>query len=326
MSNKVDKKKLKKINTFFSNVKQAINKEDTLSIEEKKSEPQTKKKIELEENEENVPSEESEEPIKECLAKVVKAGNITRENEKIKTMSSNMPSNSNNISNNNTVRTNTNILSSNSLLIDTDNINVTILNKQGGMNKLAPLKTKNYPIKIDEPIVEEEKNHIIMDSNEVKSFLKCLGTFVETSYNVMQNIEESYRWIKKNYLSPIIKKIKHSKQKKKNTESQFATQNIPKKMVKPKKQYLIRAPDNSFKILLNMIMGIQIAVQSTPNYDINPEKEDLTKYLNKMSYSIQTTNFGLKKQETFYLREYAGIIFNNIRHTFGYDKDAFIAS
>ena len=173
---------------------------------------------------------------------------------------------------------------------------------------------------------EEEKNHIIMDSNEVKSFLKCLGTFVETSYNVMQNIEESYRWIKKNYLSPIIKKIKHSKQKKKNTESQFATQNIPKKMVKPKKQYLIRAPDNSFKILLNMIMGIQIAVQSTPNYDINPEKEDLTKYLNKMSYSIQTTNFGLKKQETFYLREYAGIIFNNIRHTFGYDKDAFIAS
>ena len=86
-------------------------------------------------------------------------------------------------------------------------------------------------------------------------------------------------------------------------------------MVKPKKQYLIRAPDNSFKILLNMIMGIQIAVQSTPNYDINPEKEDLTKYLNKMSYSIQTTNFGLKKQETFYLREYAGIIFNNIRHT-----------
>ena len=326
MSNKVDKKKLKKINTFFSNVKQAINKEDTLSIEEKKSEPQTKKKIELEENEENVPSEESEEPIKECLAKVVKAGNITRENEKIKTTSSNMPSNSNNISNNNTVRTNTNILSSNSLLIDTDNINVTILNKQGGMNKLAPLKTKNYPIQIDEPIVEEEKNHIIMDSNEVKSFLKCLGTFVETSYNVMQNIEESYRWIKKNYLSPIIKKIKHSKQKKKNTESQFATQNIPKKMVKPKKQYLIRAPDNSFKILLNMIMGIQIAVQSTPNYDINPEKEDLTKYLNKMSYSIQTTNFGLKKQETFYLREYAGIIFNNIRHTFGYDKDAFIAS
>ena len=86
-------------------------------------------------------------------------------------------------------------------MIDTDNINVTILNKQGGMNKLAPLKTKNYPIKIDEPIVEEEKNHIIMDSNEVKSFLKCLGTFVETSYNVMQNIEESYRWIKKNYFS-----------------------------------------------------------------------------------------------------------------------------
>ena len=75
-----------------------------------------------------------------------------------------------------------------------------------------------------------------------------------------------------------------------------------------------------------MIMGIQIAVQSTPNYEIDPNKDDLSKYLNKMSYSIQTTNFGEKKQETFFLNEYAGIIFNNIRHSFGYDKDSFISS
>ena len=109
---------------------------------------------------------------------------------------------------------------------------------------------------------------------------------METSYNVMQNLEESYRWIKKNYLSPTIKKIKHTQEQKKRN-SDFATQNIPKtKIIKPKKQYLIKAPDYSFKILLNMIMGIQIAVQSTPNYEIEPNKDDLSKYLNKMSYSI----------------------------------------
>lgn len=73
-------------------------------------------------------------------------------------------------------------------------------------------------------------------------------------------------------------------------------------------------------------MGIQIAVQSTPNYDINPEKDDLTNYLNNLSYSIQTTNFGQKKQESFYIREYAGIIFNNIRKIFGFNKEGFISS
>ena len=51
----------------------------------------------------------------------------------------------------------------------------------------------------------------------------------------------------------------------KNIDDNFATKNVPKKIKKVKKK-IIKAPDESFKILLNMIMGIQIAVQATPKY------------------------------------------------------------
>ena len=64
----------------------------------------------------------------------------------------------------------------------------------------------------------------------------------------------------------------------------------------PAKKKIIRASDQSFKLLLNMIMGIQIAVQSIPNFHIK-NNEDLSKYMTNMLYSIQTINFGKKKKK-----------------------------
>ncbi len=72
-------------------------------------------------------------------------------------------------------------------------------------------------------------------------------------------------------------------------------------------------------------MGIQLAVQSSPNLKITPQ-DNLSNYLSSLTYSIQTTNFGSKRQETFYIKEYAGIIFNNIRKLYNVDKDTFISS
>ena len=70
-------------------------------------------------------------------------------------------------------------------------------------------------------------------------------------------------------------------------------------------------------------MGIQIAVESTPNinkiYDVN-------QYLTSLTYSIQTINLSKDKQESFLLKEYAGIIFNDIRKFYGFEKDKFIQS
>ena len=100
---------------------------------------------------------------------------------------------------------------------------------------------------------------------------------------------------------------------------------MPNKDKTKKQQNIIRASDQSFKLLLNMIMGIQIAVQSIPNFHIKAQ-ENLNKYLTNMLYSIQTINFDKKKEEVFILKEFAGIIFNNIRLYLGFDKDDFISS
>ena len=161
--------------------------------------------------------------------------------------------------------------------------------------------------------------------NLIKKFLKAITIFLENAKDTITNIQESYHYICESYLNSHIKKIlKLNEKTKKGRNDTFSTANVPKKMRKVQKK-IIKAPDESFKILLNMIMGIQIAVQSTPNFKIN-ENDDLKKYLNSMIYSIQTTNFSIKQQESFFLKEYAGIIFNNIRKYLGFEKEAFISS
>jgi 1-phosphatidylinositol-4-phosphate 5-kinase len=104
--------------------------------------------------------------------------------------------------------------------------------------------------------------------------------------------------------------------------------NIPKSIVHEKKSKRIgnqlKATDDNFKILLNVVMGIQLAVQATPNIVVK-EEDDYSNYFNSLYYSIQTTHYG-SKQEIFYIKEYAGIIFNNIRKLYDINKDTFISS
>ena len=159
----------------------------------------------------------------------------------------------------------------------------------------------------------------------VKDFFKTFEIFIEKSVKLTEGLKVSYKWLQKTLLNQKLKKIiKQEMLNVKNIDDNFATKNVPKKIKKVKKK-IIKAPDESFKILLNMIMGIQIAVQATPNYKIN-ENEDISKYLNSMLYSIQTTNLVKINPEIFFLKEYGGIIFNNIRLLNGFDKDKFIMS
>ena len=94
-----------------------------------------------------------------------------------------------------------------------------------------------------------------------------------------------------------------------------AVENIPKTKLK--------TSDDSFKILLNTIMGIQIAVESSPDI---AEIQNIKQYLHSMTYSIQTSNISKNKHESFMIKEYAGIVFNNIRRLYNYDKESFIQS
>ena len=165
--------------------------------------------------------------------------------------------------------------------------------------------------------------------NNTNQLIFCSRVAIENSLDICQTISSCYKWIGENYLMAQIKKvIKEAKlkQKQKEDKEKYGNMgNIPIKDKTKKEKNILRTSDQSFKLLLNMIMGIQIAVQSIPNFHIKAQ-ENLNKYLTNMLYSIQTINFDKKKEEVFILKEFAGIIFNNIRVYLGFDKDDFISS
>ena len=191
-------------------------------------------------------------------------------------------------------------------------------------------KNNNMNIKLEnQGIYIKEIKALKKQSNNLNQLLFCSRVAIENSLEVCQTISSCYKWINENYLVAQIKKVVKEaklKQKQKEDKEKYGNiGNVPNKDKTKKQQNIIRASDQSFKLLLNMIMGIQIAVQSIPNFHIKSQ-ENLNKYLNNMLYSIQTINFDKKKEEVFILKEFAGIIFNNIRLYLGFDKDDFIAS
>ena len=161
----------------------------------------------------------------------------------------------------------------------------------------------------------------------LKQLLLCSRTVINNAHDIIQTFSSCYQWISENYLKEHIRKKldEDNKEKQRKDERVYNTKNNIARKKKAVKKKIIRTPDESFKILLNIIMGIQIAVQSCPNFRIN-RKEEISNYLNNMIYSIQTINFGKRQEEIFFLKEFAGIIFNNIRLLLGIDKDTFIIS
>ena len=122
---------------------------------------------------------------------------------------------------------------------------------------------------------------------------------------MIQTFSSCYEWISENYLKEHINKklINEEKERKRKEEKAYDTKNNVARKKKAVKKKIIRTPDESFKILLNIIMGIQIAVQSCPNFRIS-KNEEISNYLNNMIYSIQTINFGKKQEEIFFLKIY----------------------
>ena len=200
-----------------------------------------------------------------------------------------------------------------------------LLNIKQGEN--TPHHTINETSNINSPNNFSKINK--KQTNNLNQLLFCSRVAIENSLEVCETISSCYKWVRENYLIGQIKKVlKEAKLKQKQNEDKEKygnMGNIPNKDKTKKQQNIIRTSDQSFKLLLNMIMGIQIAVQSIPNFHIK-STENLDKYLTNMLYSIQTINFDKKKEEVFILKEFAGIIFNNIRLYLSFDKDDFISS
>ena len=175
-------------------------------------------------------------------------------------------------------------------------------------------------------------------NNIINNILKYIEIFSKSFYESMLNLKDSYKYIESKYLKKeiiniqrikkeeakknYINKIKAQQKSKDNISSSkkeklvsTAVKNIPKTKLK--------TTDDSFKILLNTIMGIQIAVESSPDI---AEVQNINQYLHSMSYSIQTSNISKNKNESFMIKEYAGIVFNNIRRLYNFDKESFIQS
>ena len=176
----------------------------------------------------------------------------------------------------------------------------------------------------DEKKANSKSEYYKKPSTDFKNFLISLKIFINSAKDTINNIQVCYNWISESYLKSHIKKNLNSE--KKNKINTYVTQNKNTRIRNKIKKKIIKVPDQSFKILLNMIMGIQIAVQSIPNYNLDEKKENLTNYLKSMIYSVQTINYNIQKQETFFLKEYAGIIFNNIRKILGIEKESYISS
>ena len=260
-----------------------------------------------------VESDTTEINSKDTMKKKENKENKSRSIRKVKTTREKKQKNKNNNNKNNDNKNNDNKNNDNKNNV---NINISYVNNP---NYIPKSKVKKYILKI---------KHLEQKANGLNQLLFCSRVAIENALDVCQTISSCYKWVGENYLDSQIKKvIKEAKLKEKQKEDKEKYGNIgnvPKK-VTPAKKKIIRASDQSFKLLLNMIMGIQIAVQSIPNFHIKTN-EDLSKYMTNMLYSIQTINFGKKKEEVFILKEFAGIIFNNIRLYLGFDKDDFISS
>ena len=91
----------------------------------------------------------------------------------------------------------------------------------------------------------------------VKDFFKTFEIFIEKSVKLTEGLKVSYKWLQKTLLNQKLKKIiKQEMLNVKNIDDNFATKNVPKKIKKVKKK-IIKAPDESFKILLNSNTKLQ---------------------------------------------------------------------
>ena len=345
----------KNINEFFNNIKQYLYKKKENEILLNNKEPDSKENIE------NLLTKKLLERSKLFRDKSIKFNDLNfPENTKIKNYTNlnenfgNLKKNNfiinNNINQNyrnnygNNYITNINLKSgknpyiNNNLNVNINNYNQNnIINQNNNYNKnifnkyryTSPYtNNKNIQNKINnQNLYFDSYNPLysLKKSQKIKLLLFFSRVVIEKTLETNIIINNCYKWVSENYLSKSINKIKkQEKIRKKKTLMLRGSKINKKRSIVPLKKK-IGTSEKSFEILFNMIMGIQIAIQATPNFKIK-NREEIKKYLTKMIYSIQTIYLGKQKEESYYLTEFGGVIFNNIRIYFGINKESFIKS
>ena len=221
-----------------------------------------------------------------------------------------------------------NIIINNNYNINNYNINNNINQNKFNINSNESnnINSKNNFVNSDYKPPPHSSFQNLGEIQKLKQLLFFSRVVIEKALEANIMFNNCYKWISENYLFKYINKIKKEEKLKKNRllSRKNSKVNKPRKIA-PLKKKIIGTSEKSFEILFNMIMGIQIAVQAIPNFKII-DKQDIKKYLTKMIYSIQTVYLGNEKEETYLLKEFGGVIFNNIRLLFGITKENFIKS
>ena len=162
--------------------------------------------------------------------------------------------------------------------------------------------------------------------NNIKQLLSIFRLIFQNSFGVVKIFSGCYKWIIDHYLGKQIKSIlkEQATYKKRKIIKKMNLGNKARK-INPVKAKIISPQNKSFKILLNMIIGIEIAVQAAPSILIK-NNEDINYYRRVMKYSLQKISYNKYNEEEFSLLESNGIIFNNIRLYLGISKSEFISS
>ena len=221
-----------------------------------------------------------------------------------------------------------NIIINNNYNINNYNINNNINQNDFNIKPIYSndINSKNNFVNSDYKVPSHTSFQNLEETKKLKQLLFFSRVVIEKALEASIIFNNCYKWISENYLLKSINKIKKEEKLKKNKLLARKNSKVNKlRRVVPLKKKLIGTPEKSFEILFNIIMGIQIAVQAIPNFKINKRK-DIKKYLTKMIYSIQTVYLGNEKEETYLLKEFGGVIFNNIRLYFGISKENFIKS
>ena len=332
----------KNINEFFSNIKKSIYKKDDIknTMDNKEEEPF------IENNRWNILAEKLLEKSRTFRDKNFKFNDIKGLNssqlstnnksldfglnksvDNLKTINLNINNNSKNNNLFNNLNTNLNINKEKNFYINNNlNININNFNLNNNINQSFIHNQNIYNNNTTFHFDNDNIFQSLKDTQKLKQLLFFSRVVIEKALEVNIIFNNCYKWISENYLAKSINKIKKEEKmrKAKTLKRKNSKVNKHRKMV-PLKKKLIGTSEKSFEILFNMIMGIQIAVQTIPNFKIKG-KDDVRKYLTKMIYSIQTIYLGKEKEETYFLKEFAGVIFNNIRIYFGVNKERYIRS
>lgn len=211
-------------------------------------------------------------------------------------------------------------------------------------------KVKDFPSKYQMNVNEfndpksenQSKNSISINNNGLDTYMKQyfskLSSLCQNFMSAIKWIDLSYHWIEQKFSIPDA--FNDSGSFKSNTLNVKNTLNVHHRNNKIRENSLskmkssvkikntLKTTDANFKLLIKAIMGITIACQNTPNIDllkeINIKDSILKSYSKDRIYTIEDS--GSNTNETYYISEFAPVIFHNIRAIFNISKKDYIDS